>query len=417
MGFLSPWRNQLVNDSGSLTNQVIIKQSNFDQILGEGLQSGVEYFVDGLIDLTGSGLSIEYPQGDLVLRGFSLAISGFKCTDNNYTLCTSPVSGSGNIFDYDMFYEISGTNSKVYDIVADTGFEAIEHNNINFNNCTSLGVIDNYRQGLEIGTGRFGGSPELELKGTWVGGYRISTSIVRNITLPTALFKAGAGFVFNGRFFISINADLPATGALLDFSSSNITNDESLIIEGATVTRAGVSDASDITLHPNIDEKNVKCNWFGNVGIPDTAKYLSFKISAEIATTVSLVDTYYELAGTYTQVESSHISMSTNGRAELLSGNGKYTITGNYTLASTANNVLDVRLTKSSDGGSTFPTVVNHISRQVNNIVGGRDVAFFPIDFITTLKKGDILRVEVENKTASNNITAELDSYFIVSKI
>ena len=212
-------------------------------------------------------------------------------------------------------------------------------------------------------------------------------------------------------------ADLPATGALFNFSSSNVTNDESLLLDSCTITRNGVSDTTDTTIHPNIDEKSIKCGWSNNVGISNTAKYLNFNITTEVVTTISAINTYYELLGTYTKGESSHIDMTTNGRAELLSGNGKYRITGNYTLVSTANNVVDLRVTKSTDGGSTFPTVVNHISRQVNNIVGGRDVAFVPLDFIVTLSKGDILRLEVENITSTSNITAELDSYFIVSKV
>lgn len=55
--------------------------------------------------------------------------------------------------------------------------------------------------------------------------------------------------------------------------------------------------------------------------------------------------------------------------------------------------------------------------RQINNIVGARDVAFFPISFIVTLNKNDRIRLEVENKTAARNVTMEIDSYFIVSEV
>ena len=54
---------------------------------------------------------------------------------------------------------------------------AFEFTRVNYINCTSLGDIYDYRQGLESGTGRFGGSPSLTLHGVWVGGYRITTSV------------------------------------------------------------------------------------------------------------------------------------------------------------------------------------------------------------------------------------------------
>lgn len=57
------------------------------------------------------------------------------------------------------------------------------------------------------------------------------------------------------------------------------------------------------------------------------------------------------------------------------------------------------------------------MKRQINNIVGSRDVAFFPLSFISTLNAGDRIRLEIENKTAARDVTMEIDSYFIVSEV
>ena len=79
--------------------------------------------------------------------------------------------------------------------------------------------------------------------------------------------------------------------------------------------------------------------------------------------------------------------------------------------------MLDLQVTKSTDGGSTWPEVLFHIRRQVNALVGGRDVAFFPVNFLATIKEDDRLRIEIENVDDTTNLTAELDSYFIITGI
>ena len=107
--------------------------------------------------------------------------------------------------------------------------------------------------------------------------------------------------------------------------------------------------------------------------------------------------------------------MPTNGQFRLLSGNGSYQFSGDLTIDGSPNNVIDIRVTKSTDGGSTFPTEIFHVSRQVNSLVGSRDVAFFPLNFIDNLVDSDIVRLEIENKTSTSNVTVELDSYFIVT--
>ena len=164
----------------SLDKIVICNQANKDVTLGGIIDSTKEYFIDGIIDM--GSTSIEVPADGIYISGHNFDISGLTSSQDNYTLFTSPAGGSGNILFGDFFISVSGSGSKVYDIIGDTGFEAIEVNRINYNNCSSLGAIDSYRQGLETGTGRFGGTPEVELKGTWIGGYFIDTSIVRSLT-------------------------------------------------------------------------------------------------------------------------------------------------------------------------------------------------------------------------------------------
>ena len=84
---------------------------------------------------------------------------------------------AGNVFFQDLSLEVTGTASQVFDLTNSSGFSAVELVRVNFNNCTAIGELNGYRQGLETNTGRFGGTPELTLSGTWLGGYFIDVTI------------------------------------------------------------------------------------------------------------------------------------------------------------------------------------------------------------------------------------------------
>lgn len=397
--------------SGGLSNRIVVSQAS--DLSGQ-LDSTKEYFIDGVIDL--STQTIEVPAGGLTISGYGFDLSKLTSSTGSYSMFTSPVGGSGNLILKNVTLTASGLSSQVFNITSLDGTSALEIISVNYDNCTSLGEITGYRQLLETGTGRFGGTPELTFSGSW-NGVRISTSIARNMTDFTSLFKAGTGLTFSGRFGTDINCDLPSTGALIDFAEANITNDESLDIEGAFITRSGVIDPTDTTIYPNIDETSVKSNWKSNTGIPNTNKYIKGYVSAEVLTTINIIDVYEVLLGTITIDRQVHFDMPVNGEYRLLTGTGSYQISGDISLEGTANNVIDIRITKSTDGGITFPTEINHIRRQINSLVGGRDVGFFPINFVTELNKNDRIRLEVENKTGTDNVTMELDSYLIITEI
>jgi hypothetical protein len=378
------------------------------------LRSDVVYFIDGAVDM--GSQSIEVPAAGLYLSGHNFDVSRLFSSAENYTMFTSPVGGSGNILGADLTLTTSGSNSSLWGIKGVTGGEAIEFDKVNFNDCTSLGYIDNYRQYLEVGSGRFGGTPILEFRGAW-NGARISTSIVRGLSDLSALFKAGSGLTFSGRFITDINCDLPANGSLLDFSESEILGDESLLLQGTFITRQGAINPQDTGITPNISAESVKSNWKSNTGLPNTNKYIKSTITAQASTAIAAIDTYYPLLGTFTVEKSIHFSQPVNGEFECLTGVGDFIITGDLAIQGTANDLIDIRVTKSTDGGATYPTELSHISRLINNLVGPNDVAFFPINFITNLAKGDRVRIEVENKTAANSVIARDDSFIIIAEV
>ena len=399
--------------NGGGAGRIYVTQSNFEYTLGATIDSTKQYFIDGVIDV--GSTSIDVPDTGLSLVGYGFDISKMISTEENFTLFNS--LDCGNVFLNSFTIDISGNNSQVFDLSSGTGFEAIEMNSINFENCTSLGELTGFRQGLETNTGRFGGTPELTFNNAWAGGYRISTSIALNMNDFTALFKEGNSLTFEGRFIIGLNLNLPTNGALTDFSASNITNSESLEIENSFIRRNGVINTSDTTITPNIDEKNLESFWSDNVGVANTQKYIRQQITTEVTTNVS-GGAYSVLEGTFTvDSDPSHFDSPSNGQLRLLSGNGKYQIFGNLIIDGGPNDVIDLRITKSSDDGATWPVVINNVTRVINSLVGGRDVGFFEINFLSSIKENERIRLEVANLTDNTDVTAELDSTLIVTQV
>jgi hypothetical protein len=93
----------------------------------------------------------------------------------------------------------------------------------------------------------------------------------------------------------------------------------------------------------------------------------------------------------------------------------EYKVVADLVLDSGSNDVVTIRVTKWDDSSSTFITVLDQ-TRQVNALVGGRDVAFFSVNINTTLDQNDYVKLQVANISATNDITAETDSYYIVEE-
>jgi len=394
-------------------NKRILVQQASD--LSGVLDSTIEYMIDGVIDM--GSQSIIVPQGGLSLAGFNFDVSKLISSAASYTMFTSPAGGSGNLLGKDYAVEVTGTGSKVYDLVSDTGNEAFEFARINYNNCTSLGTIDNYRQGLEVGTGRFGGSPTLILKGVWVGGYFIDTSIVRSLDsgMTTGLFQAGAGFLMSSRFRSNMNIDLPASADFFDFAPANFVNPSTVQITGAIVTRNGSFDATDSNITPNMDASDLAASFDENIGMENTFEGGVATVTSESTTTIASPDTFVDLAGTWTATELQHFDSPSNGQLRHLGNDPReYKITASLTIVGTSNDEISVECRKFDSSSTTFSQVSLQV-RQINALVGSRNAAFFTVISNVTLDQNDYIILRVAN-TASNDVTAELDSFFLIEE-
>ena len=403
--------------SDNMASTITVNQTNLATTLGGTIDSTKVYLIDGTIDFTGTGLQITVPVGGISIIGTTFDVSKLICSDINYTLFVSAVGGSGNLLGMDYAMEVTGAGSQVYNLTDATGFNAFEFQRINYNDCTSLGTITDYRQGLESGTGRFGGTPELTLAGTWLGGFFIDTSIVRGLTDGAySLFKAGAGFSMASRFRSNQNLDLNATVALLDFAPANFPNPNTLQLEGCIITRNGVFTATDTTITPNITRNEVQSSFRGNIGLLNTYVGGKLKVTGTAVTTIAAIGSYYTLNATWLAQDMTHYDSPSAGQLRHLGVNPvEFRVQADFTVESAPNDELAVRIRVWRALTSSFLEFQPQI-RQVNSLVGGRDVAFFTIFTSIRLDQNDYIYFQIANNTSTSNATLEVDSFYVVEE-
>ena len=404
-----------------LDNRVIVNQLNVATTLGGTIDSTKEYFIDGIIDLGTTQITV--PSTGMTLKGFSFDVSGLTSSEDNYKMFISASvggdgNGSGNLIGMDYLISVTGTGSKVYELYDDTGFNAVEFQRINYNDCTSLGDIFNYRQGLEGGTGRFGGSPSLTLHGLWRGGFRITTSIVRSMSDTTTipLFKEGTAFQMNSRFLTDINCDLGTLQPFCDFSSANFPNPSTVQVKGAIISRDGVFNSNDSNVFTSLTSSELSSDFDNNIGIDNTFVGGRAFVSSENLTTITAGSTYYTLNGVWGANNLQHFDSPSGGQLRHLGNNPRdFKVTVNFIIESTPDNDIGIRLRKWDDSASSF-IEFNERARQVNNFVGGRDVAFFNFSFNVKLDQNDYVYFQVRNNSGNNNLTLELNSDFLIEE-
>lgn len=402
----------IASSSAPRYRKYVRQASDFDS----PIRSDVEYFIDGVIDM--GSTSLEVPATGINISGYDFDVSKLTSSENNYTMFTSPGGGSGNFLFKDVAFEVTGTSSQLYNLTDATGNNAFECARVNYNNCTSLGEINGYRQGLETGTGRFGGTPELTLSGSWAGGYFIETSIVRSLTAGSySLFKAGAGFSMASRFRSNQNIDLPAGVSFFDFSPSQFVNPSTVQIQGAIITREGAFDPLDALYTPNMTEADLSSAWSGNNGMPNTFEGGSVGVTTSAATTISVQGDFYDVnASAWTTLDLQHFDSPAGGQLRHLGNTPReYKVVADFTMESAANNQVDLKVVKWDDSASGFVDILTQ-KRQVNSLVGARDVAFFNININVELDQNDYIKLQVANQSSISNITAEVDSYYIIEE-
>lgn len=412
----SAWVGEGTQIDNNLDNRIIVTQANKDTTLGGVIDSTKQYFLDGVIDMGSTQITV--PPTGITIAGLSFDISGLVSSEDSYTMFVSEsiAIGSGNVLGADYYVSVTGAGSKVYELYDATGFNAFEFARINYIDCTSLGDIYDYRQGLEDGTGRFGGSPSLTLHGLWRGGYRITTSIVRGLagTMTEPLFKEGTLFQMNSRFLTDINCDLPTLAPLCDFEVANFPNPSTIQVKGAILSRDGAFNAGDTNIFPNLLASDLPCDWDNNIGIANTFVGGGLNNTSESVTTIVTQNDAVDLNGTFSTVDLQHFDSPSNGQLRHTGINPReYIVNFDFILDGTQNNEYEIFLLK-SDGG--VPSVEYSQIRVINNLQGGRDVAYYNGQTSVVLNQNEYVFWQVANLTGTGNCTLEVDSSWSVKE-
>ncbi|MDB4245989.1 hypothetical protein N9824_00430 [bacterium] len=402
-----------------LDNRVIVNQLNVATTLGGTIDSTKEYFIDGIIDLGTTQITV--PSTGMTLKGFSFDVSGLTSSEDNYTMFISASvggdgNGSGNLLGMDYFMSVTGAGSKVYELYDDTGFNAFEFQRINYIDCTSLGDIFNYRQGLEGGTGRFGGSPSLTLHGLWRGGFRITTSIVRSMSDTTTepLFKEGNFFQMNSRFLTDINCDLGTLQPFTDFTSAAFPNESTIQFKGVIMTRDGVANSNDTNITPNLVASGICCDWDNNIGMNNTFVGGSLTVTSEATTNIAVQGVGVDMAGTWTPSDLQHFdSPAPNELRHIGSDPKDFRVTFDLVIDGVQGDVIAIELVKLE---GVTPSLEYTQIRVINNLQGARDVAYFNGTFNVKMNKDDILVWQVSNVSGTGDIVLENTSQWIVEE-
>jgi hypothetical protein len=217
------------------------------------------------------------------------------------------------------------------------------------------------------------------------------------------------------RFLTDINADLGANMSLLDFSAANFPNASTLQIDFAIIARNGVVNAADPTITPNIDASNLSSAWIGNIGLPNTYVGGRVGVSVEATTVISTAGVFVDVNGTFASSMLVHFDNPASSQLRHLGANPRdYKIDFDLVVDGDRNREVEIKIVKWDNSASQFVDVGSQ-RRTVNNLAGGRDVAFFNDTLPVTLDTNDYIKLQIANNTDTSNLTAEVDSFVLVS--
>ncbi len=389
------------------TNVVYVKTASD---LSGALDSTIVYKIDGIINLIAQTILV--PAGGLTIVGNGTGVSKLTSVNNSYTMFTdSGTAGELNLMGVTV--TASGTGSQVFDLT-NGGTSAVTFTNVNFDDCTSLGTLNGYRQGLEINTGRFGGSPLLTLAGSW-SGYRITTSILRGITdSASAIFISGASFAMTGRMKMELNYDLPASMALMDFADTTFTG--TVELTNCSISRAGAFDASDTNITPNLNASDTVSLWRNNKGIPNTFVGATRTMSSTTGvTSISVINTAYEISGSWTLGNEAHFDSTTARNVRHLGESPReFRFEFNGVVTGTTGDDLIMQFWVWDDSAGTYSSLISQ--RRTILSSGSIDVASFNMLAFGTLDINDHVHMRIVNASAARDVTMLEDAIMSIQE-
>jgi len=373
----------------------------------------VLYRIDGRIDIAGQPIIV--PAAGINIQGWGFGVSYLEDTTDNGVIFASPPGGSGTLNLGSVSFVANGAGAKVFDLVDVSGFNAIEMDTVNFEDVTEIGMLDGYRQLFGQNLGVFGVLQGFTASNNWDGGFRISTSIARNIGPDFYFLRAGPSLVFNNRVAVELNADYPAgtTSGLLDLTEANIARDSLLQIRGCQITREGVFSLNDPAFLPNINETSRRSSFKDNVGIKNTRIGSNWQITTEVVTPTT-AGVPVKLNGTTTYFNEVHFSNNTSNAIQYFNELPRQVeINGSLTYGGQGGDVITTTLRVFRAATSTYENAVS-VDRELVSLPGLGGQASVTITDVVDMSEDDRLEIWITNDDGGN-VTARLGSTLIAN--
>ena len=229
------------------------------------------------------------------------------------------------------------------------------------------------------------------------------------------LFKEGTLFQMNSRFLTDINCDLPTLAPFCDFQTLNFPNPSTVQIKGAIISRNGSFNASDTNIFTNLNPSDLPCDWDNNIGIRNTFVGGNLNNTLEVTTNINTQGTAVDLEGTFTTSDLQHFDSPSNGRLRHIGVNpSEYTVEFDFILDGASNAEYEIFLIK-IDSLANVTVEYNQI-RVINNLQGGRDVAYYNGQTSIILNQNDLIFWQVANVTGNQDCVLELASSWSVKE-
>lgn len=391
----------------NVANEVIVQQASD---LSGALDSTKVYLIDGLIDM--GTQSITVPQGGLTIHGLDNSQSRLFSSATGYTMFIDDGVFAGTVMIRFMSIRVTGTGSKIFDLDNDENGGVVTISETNFTGCTSSGELRAYTQLLFDEFAEVACLDGLTVSGTWRGGVAIFTSIIDPAGTPfTGTFlKAGTALVINGSVVSNMNATaIDPTGAVCDFSPSNITNDVGFLMTGVRVNPAS-------NAFPNMPASSTKARFANCAGTDNTYVGGQWKITSTATTVLSAQPalTFLKLEGVTTYADLQWFSGSVSN-AITYAGSQTISVKAEFdvALSGTNNDVVKfaIRHFDASLGGfaADIFTSGGDTMNAGGRVEGGSGHGF------ATLDTGDRIELWV-NSSTSKDVTASLDGILSVTE-
>jgi hypothetical protein len=181
------------------------------------------------------------------------------------------------------------------------------------------------------------------------------------------------------------------------------------------MSRDGSFNANDSNIFPNLNSSDLACDWDNNIGIPNTFVGGSINNTAESQTTIATQDVAVDLNGTFTTIDLQHFDSPANGRLRHIGINPReYVVNFDFILDGVQNNEYELSLVK-IDSFATATIEYTQV-RVINNLQGGRDVAYYNGQTSVVLNQNDFVFWQVANVSNTSDCTLEVDSAWSVKE-